>query len=239
MDINTRSWIQGLKWIIFLLGFSILIRLGFWQLSRMEEKKETQRVWRLGQNAKPQALETILSDSALPKAHQRVILPSLFWLSYVLLLDNQSNAHQAGYRIFYLASTQANTLSKPLILVKGPWIPYGSIEHNPFLNPENSLGVINAGLGYIQFPSRGFQLGKQSHSVPLRWPLIVQWIDLNQLSDLIGHPIAPFWIQLDRPITLSLSPQKHLGYAVQWFLFAGLWLAHGIFLLQRKHKGSK
>lgn len=223
-----------------MLGLSLLIKLGFWQLSRMEEKKAIGREWAAGQASAPVPLSIFLSDKAMPKPYQRVLMPSLSFLPQVFLLDNQVSNHRAGYRVFRLAKANTTTQSIPMVfLVEGPWLSYesmGKADHPEGLYTDVPPSLPS--IGYIRFPSAGLQLSAQAYNTPVKWPLVLQWIDFTAIGHLIGQELTIFWIQFDKPQLPILSPEKHLGYALQWFLFAGLWAGYGGYLRYRRQKGA-
>jgi cytochrome oxidase assembly protein ShyY1 len=233
MGINRTSFFRGVVRIVFLLGLGLLIKLGFWQLSRMAEKKAIEREWTAGQQAAPVPLLTFLSAKTTPKPYQAVLMPPLVFLQYVFLLDNQRQKNQAGYRVFHLAAADKPSQDAAVFLIESDWVPYASDES---VSPSYSKHPLPK-TGYIRFPSRGLQLSAQAYQNPIKWPLVLQWIDTVAIGRLIDREVSPFWIQFDKPRLFSLSPEKHLGYAIQWFLFAGLWAGYGIFLTCRPQKG--
>ena len=62
------------------------------------------------------------------------------------------------------------------------------------------------------------------------WPAVVQVIDVKLLSQQLGYPLVDFQIELDQADghgfirawqePVAMTPEKHIGYAVQWFLLA-------------------
>jgi cytochrome oxidase assembly protein ShyY1 len=135
--------------------------------------------------------------------------------------------------VFYLATADEMTLPQAF-LIAGAWIPY-EYKSN-YKSDLHAVAPLHR-IGYIQFPSKGLQLSAQAHQLPVKWPLVLQWIDTEAIGRLTGRTLAPFWIQFDPPALPALSPEKHLGYALQWFLFAGLWAGYGGYLLCRRQKG--
>jgi len=63
----------------------------------------------------------------------------------------------------------------------------------------------------------------------VEFPIIVQQIDVEKMNDAVGKRVYPFVIRLEAdqfgalprywPSTV-MSPEKHRGYAIQWFLMA-------------------
>ncbi|MBE2293473.1 MAG: hypothetical protein IAF00_00925, partial [Phycisphaerales bacterium] len=64
-----------------------------------------------------------------------------------------------------------------------------------------------------------------------RWPRVIPYVDYPQLSTILGYPLQPAVILLApeapdgywrdwRPRFGGLGPERHRGYAVQWFALA-------------------
>jgi len=142
-----------------------------------------------------------------------------------ILLDNQILNGQAGYRVLtpFQPSTPFN-----LILVDRGFIPWGQDRKQlPLLPiPAEAMRII----GRLTQLSQGIVLKEDSVDVNPHWPLQIQKIDYQKLSDLLKQQIFPFLIQLPQgapysyqnlPPSVGLSPTRHLGYAIQWFTMAG------------------
>ena len=82
--------------------------------------------------------------------------------------------------------------------------------------------------GYIyQPPGRPFQLAEPVAAES--FPVVYQVIEAELLAGALGTPVFPHTIRLDAgspgALTVSwplmnASPDKHMGYAVQWFAMA-------------------
>ena len=75
------------------------------------------------------------------------------------------------------------------------------------------------------------------------WPRLVQYPDMTELSAALGRDLAPRQVLLDPGVpdgyvrdwaVPGTTPDRHLGYAVQWFAFAALAAAIWIVLSLRK-----
>jgi surfeit locus 1 family protein len=77
-----------------------------------------------------------------------------------------------------------------------------------------------------QFPTVGIKL--KGAEIPTNtWPSVVQLIDSQVLTEKLGYEIASFQLELEPEsqegykrewkINTAIPPEKHLGYAVQWF----------------------
>jgi len=229
-------------WLLFGLGLSVLVKLGYWQLSRMAEKKAIAAAWAIEDARAPVPLEDVLSGKVEAKSGMPVIIASetdadtdadYFGLPYgthIFLLDNQVMQGQVGYRVFRVAKLKS---IDSLILIQGEWQlnPHPALARHLLPNWEKGTQTI----GYLKFASKPFTLQTTSYETPIQWPLVLHWIDTKAISELLDQPVFPFWIQWEKPQLPAMTPEKHLGYAVQWFIFAGLWIIYwGILFCRRK-----
>nr|WP_255432041.1 SURF1 family protein [Pantoea sp. Ap-967] len=209
-------------WIPTLLVFALLpglIALGCWQLGRADEKRALLTTYA------EREVEPPVATSQLPQtpdpAYRRVRLFGRFDAEHSILLDNSMRDGQAGVELLQPFHDQASGL---WLLVNRGWLPWPD-RRVPvtFTTPDQAL-ALDATV-YVA-PGKTFQL----HPDPVggQWPHLLTAVDP-----------ATLWQQLDRegfahelrlepgaasyrlgwPI-VALGPEKHLGYAVQWFALA-------------------
>lgn len=226
MSVMVSSW--QWPWVIFtLIIFSGLIKLGLWQLERGNEKQV--RLNRIANFTEKKAipldnvmhLQTSIND--LP-----IVATGSFNNDKIILLDNQTFAGKLGYRVFQLFTIQE---SKASILVNMGWIK-GSIDRNklPVLNSFNGSMTIR---GNVRLIEKGIVLQQQDYSKP-SWPLRIQQVEIDSISQLFNKKLLPFVLYLDKKEQVGykknwqpivMPPEKHHGYAVQWFSLAIAWLS--------------
>ena len=210
-----------LMWTLLTIVLVIfLMSLGFWQLHRAEEKKELLRL------AKAQMLVPSSSwqvSMALPKLFQGLVLQG-YYLPYTLLLDNQhSEAHQWGYHVLNLLEVAAGQV----VLVDRGWV-LGDFRRSVLPSIEIPSGTQSIE-GQAYYPSsKGLVLGEviEPHGASLA---VIERVDTKLISNLLHKTVYPFIIRLDKlapfgyvrdwPI-VSMPPQRHYAYALQWFTMA-------------------
>src|SRR4026208_1418166 len=91
--------------ILFALGLLLLVKLGYWQLSRMAEKKAIVAAWALAESGGPVTLEDVLSGKVAAQSGMPVMIAAqeLVLTDKVFLLNNQVCQGQVGYRVFKAA----------------------------------------------------------------------------------------------------------------------------------------
>lgn len=220
--------LSSLSTLLLLLLF---VQLGFWQLSRSNEKlmkqKELENRIKQPGLTLTSNLQTKLIDPKKFKdfRYQQLEVKGQFLQQNHILLDNQIFKGQAGYRVITPLLLHANS---QLILVDRGWIPLlNGRQTLPNLNTVKGTLILKGRLNQIP---HGIQLKKIPLSpLSLQWPLIIQQLDFKALSNLLGFEIYPFVLQLETndphsfnvlPFSFGLSATRHLGYAIQWFTMA-------------------
>lgn len=204
--------------LVVLALLPLLVWLGFWQLHRAEEKRELLVAFEARRVAAPITVADL--EQQADQAYRKVTLQGSFDAEHSLLLDSRTHAGVAGVELLQPFYDQ---LSGLWLLVNRGWLPWPDRRIPPqFTTPETPLSM--TGWVYLQ-PGEGFLL-KQTESSG--WPKLVSSVDAPALWQTLGRGGTPFQIRLDPgtaayqvdwPI-VAMDPQKHLGYAVQWFAMA-------------------
>lgn len=196
----------------------LLVWLGFWQLDRADEKRALLVISEAHRAAEPVPVGAL--ELTAEPAYTRVALQGSFDGAHSLLLDSRTRAGVAGVELLQPFYDQPSGL---WLLVNRGWLPWPDRRVAPlFTTPEAPINL--TGWVYVQ-PGEGFIL-KQTESSG--WPKLVNSVDATALWQALGRGGAPFQIRLDPgpsayqadwPI-VAMDPQKHTGYAVQWFALA-------------------
>lgn len=202
----------------------IFVFLGFWQLNRAYFKENLESQIRIHSNDAPIEIKKAIED---PKKFEYypVKLSGRYDNTHQLLLDNRFYRHQLGFEVLTLVSISQGQS----VLVNRGWIPKpANSSQLPKLYAVNGVQTIKGKLIIPQ--NKIFKLGLTRYADE-EWPRVIpnlSWESINKA--LPNKKILPFIIQLDpsakngyirnwRPVTMS--PNKHKGYAVQWFAMAG------------------
>ncbi|MCS5515118.1 SURF1 family protein [Pseudomonas qingdaonensis] len=173
--------------------------------------------------AAPLASEQLAQAS--DPAYRRVHLYGRFDRTHSVLLDNRLRDGQAGVELLQPFHDQASGL---WLLVNRGWLPWPDRRGRCSSAPRDTacpagLGLCGAGqhLPVARRPARG------------RWPHLLTAVDAAQLWPQLGregfaHELrlepGPASYRLDWPV-VAMGPEKHLGYAVQWFALAAALVA--------------
>jgi cytochrome oxidase assembly protein ShyY1 len=237
--------LKQLNWpmVIFtMLVFLLLIKLGFWQITRALEKEQRQeRISELSQR-EALTLTQVLALTGLQDGINDlpIQLDGKFVGDKIFLLDNQPDKARFGYRVYQIIESGGNAL-----LVNLGWVQ-GSVDRNvlPEVTALTGQHVIT---GHVRKIEIGIQLQEQNLANP-SWPLRVQQIELDKFSQLIGNKLLPFVVYLDKKESIGykknwqpivMPPEKHRAYAFQWFSLAIAWISLMIWAAMKMSKNNK
>jgi surfeit locus 1 family protein len=215
----------------------LFISLGYWQLGRMEFKKELEQNLYKQQQAPP--LQISMLNNQATQRFNPLEVSGHFINEQAIFLDNQHYKGQVGYRIIMPFKVQNSQASEyPLLLIDRGWIPMGS-NRNELPTIQAIYGKTTL-RGIINDPPKPLVLEKHDWQKNTVFPLVVQSIDFQTLSMQLKQPIFPFLLQLQDQnsayayqilaITFGMTPTRHLGYAIQWFVMAFALLVYYCFI---------
>lgn len=199
--------------------------LGRWQLSRANWKQgRLDAVTAVLKERTPQSLAVLSNsdDTDLAWASGR----GRFIAAPVLLLDNQRLGDKVGVNVFRVFQPDNGRA----LLVNMGWLPVPGDRRMP--TPEKISGAYQLDGLLVAPPSPGLAIGPAYVKTSNQYWLLTR-MSLQELSSELKTPFASRVLRLnpDSPIghardldilPNTLPPEKHRGYAVQWF---GLGLA--------------
>lgn len=237
-----RTLIVG--WTLALLAIAAFASLGRWQAQRANAK---QAMLAAAAQVLAQRRPVALAQAANParaRAYDWAAGSGTFDVRGPLWLDNQPRHGRAGvraYRLFY-ADTSPADAGTPLLVELG-WLP---------LPPDRAMPAVVRPPGRIVL--RGLLVPPPAPGLALGAGLVRQgdgWV-LTRVEPAaiaarlaLSRPLAPRVLRLDpalpfgyeRDLVLlgnTLSPERHRGYAVQWYALAAAVLITALILTFRK-----
>jgi cytochrome oxidase assembly protein ShyY1 len=226
-----------------LLGLCLVLAfasLGRWQLGREQIKREQLATAAAALAGEPQSLAALagLADTAPAK----VAGTGDFLATPRLWLDNQRRGPQVGVRLYCVFQPEAG----PALLVDLGWLPLRADRVLPEAQCPRGPHAI-AGL-LVPPPSTGLRLGEGLVAQDDGGDWLATRIEPAEVTQAwsLNAPLAPRVLRLDPALPLgherdlellanTLPPEKHRGYAIQWFGLAIAMLAILLILnLRRK-----
>lgn len=220
MPFKIKNWKLALLALVFIAVFT---RLGIWQLSRASEKKLLLKSYaERTQHAPLSAADTHNQNSDL--RFYRVKLDGHFDNEHTLLLDNKISHGKIGYEIY--TPFIADGIAQPILVDRG----FIAIMHSRKELPQipTIKGKITI-TGIFNVPPKYVSLGQMSDSPTNTWPLRIEYVNLSELAHFLNHSLYPYLLLIhpSHPAAhdmqwqvVMMSPEKHMGYAVQWFALA-------------------
>jgi len=208
--------------VLYIALLIFLVFLGFWQLSRAEEKEVLLLEQHVSGSKKEVKLSSLLDLDLDNIRYRKTVINGKYDLEHQFLIDNQIYKGQAGY--FVMTPYKIKELKKAVLVNRG-WVPLTKDRRVlPDVTINKSMPVLK---GIINnFPVVGIRL--EGAEIPTEgWPSVVQVVDSPILSKKIGYPLLPFQLELNAEMAEGytrdwkrrsiMSPEKHIAYAVQWF----------------------
>jgi len=204
-----------------LVGF---VSLGCWQVGRAREKQAMQAAFAHGARSSV-ALEAGNVDG-LPR-YQHLTAHGHYDPAHQILLDNMPSGDGApGYRVLTPFLRRG---SDRLLMVDRGWVPLGASRRElPAVAVASEERAVSGRLDQLPIP--GLRLGAAAAPGETRWPRVLNFPRPTDLEQTLGQRVESRIVLLDpaapdgyerlwRP-SLGLPPERHLGYALQWFAFA-------------------
>ncbi len=215
----------------------VLLMLGSWQLDRAEEKAAI-----AGQNAERMVAPAVALDglAKLPAedlAYRRVSLSGTYLSEAVIFLDNQIRDGRYGHDVLGLFIDDESGLA---VLLNRGWVTGDPARRSlPEISVPGDQQRLIASV-YVP-PGEPYLLAGETFE-DLPWPVLVQEANGHALREAIekttGYRLFPRELRLedDQPTgfrrdwpVVNVSPEKHRGYALQWFTMAAALLVFFVF----------
>jgi len=228
--------------LLVFVGISVFIRLGLWQLERLEQRRAFNAQVESMRAAKVLDLNQTLAADITSMEWRAVTVTGEYDFENQVALRNQYNADQFGYHLITPLLFKGGA-----VLVDRGWIPADGNAAPKDWRQYDELGRVTVTglirLGNLE-PAFGGIADAEFSAGQTRLDF---WNNLNvpRLAEQSLYPLLPVYIQLDfdennseppianQPI-LELTEGSHFGYALQWFAFAMILIVGYLFYLQKQ-----
>ena len=197
----------------------IMFTLGQWQHEKGEYISNLQHKINERKYLPPVSMQELPHD-----IEDRVFLPVMvsgtFDAEHHFYFDNRIVNGVAGYDIF----TPFRMDDGNAVLVNRGWLRQGRTRQElPEFDTVTSAVSLKA--LFDKPPSKDFLLAENVHA-ELAWPMVLQYVDTQEISDMLGYGLMPMVLRLDKDAdhgfyreipVLKLDSAKNMGYAFQWY----------------------
>jgi surfeit locus 1 family protein len=241
--LSRKWWFVTLLVIVGTLG---LIRLGIWQLDRLQQRRAFNAQY-----------ETVHSQAVLDlNQNQPADLIALEWrpAEFVGKYDFEN---QIAIRNQYYNGQSGYDLMTPLlsngtaVLVDRGWIPTDGNSAPIAWRQYDVPGEVKV-VGEIRLGSGKPAFGGVADALPANGSRLAIWnnADVAQVAKQMPYPILPVYLQPNAdasdtkpPIPsqpeIDLTEGPHFGYAMQWFTFAGILLFGYSYYVQKQESKTR
>ena len=171
------NWKASLTFFCLLL---LVLSLGVWQIDRGYKKKELENTFleRQSQPVKEIKYNTFENSDL----YRNVVLEGKY-LDQIFLLDNKIHNGKPGLKVF----SPFESINESLVLVSRGWIEFEDRSNLPVIKTERNALKIQ---GILRSESKDFIL-KNDNMKKNTNPILVQTINLDELSSYLGKPLSP------------------------------------------------
>lgn len=231
-----------MRWLLAALGLLLcagMLALGTWQLDRARLKEARLQAYSAAAVAPAQPLVLALGgDPSLPApvAGTLEFPPRLPWL----MLDNQREGNAVGVRAYRIGVLGEGL---PALLVEFGWLPHGERRAIPAPPPPPQRLAVDGML--LPPPSPGLRVADNAFdAAPTQLLLYLDPAEIGAAFDLAIHarvlridPAQPVGFARDAELLPNtLPPERHRGYAAQWFGLAATLFVIILLMLYRSRR---
>lgn len=201
---------------------ALFILAGRWQLGRAQEKRALFAAWDAG--ASTTALAGPLTDTDAQQSRYRILrLTGHYDAAHQILLDNIVHDGKPGYEVLTPLITDGGA-----VLVNRGWLP-AAADRNvlPDITVSGEPRAVTGQIDRLARPGIVLTAPPATDSAP--WPRRLLFPTAAEIAAQLGYPVHDYQLKLLvseadgfirdwRPDVMT--PETHLGYAIQWFSFA-------------------
>jgi surfeit locus 1 family protein len=206
--------------ILILATMAFLVSLGFWQLDRADQKRTIEASI---QKANTGVVELIVNQNELlNKEYYEVRLQGSYVSDKQFIYDNQIVDQASGYYVLtpFVLTGQSNA-----IMINRGFIPWnGRRDQLADIAVDYAPREIKI---QVSKPIKRIEL--KTSDISNQFPVLIQAIDFDVIEEisstsfvrvigLLDSSSADGFVRKWEPYTGSI--EKHIGYAIQWFLMA-------------------
>lgn len=246
------------KWLIATLlviaGTALCIRLGIWQLDRLEQRRAFNAQFESARAQSALDLNQEQPDDLASMEWRPVNVTGEYDLANQVAVRNQYYEAQYGYHLLtplrFDASAGSGQAQKAVLVDRG-WIPAAGNSNPSDWHKYDEPGTVNVS-GQIRLGQGKPAFGGVSDRLPENGSKLEIWnnADVTHIANQMPYPVLPVYVQpaadpSDTQPPIPFQPEveitegPHLGYALQWFTFATILFVGYPFYLRRQEKGSK
>ena len=239
-----RKWL--LPTLLVVAGTALCIRLGIWQLDRLEQRRAFNAQFLSSRAQAPLDLNANQPQNITEMEWRAVQATGEYDFENQIAIRNQYNGNLYGYHLL-----TPLRLDRIAILVDRGWIPAEDNATPTDWRKYDEPGQVTVS-GQIRLGRAKPAIGGVADPLPEDGARLEVWnnADIAHIAYQIPYPILPVYVQpqpeandTEPPIPfqpeIELTEGSHFGYALQWFTFATLLFFGYPFYLRTQESGTR
>jgi len=244
LKVFSRRW--WFATLLVLAGTALCIRLGIWQLDRLDQRRafnaQVESAWAM----EPLDLNSEQPDDLIDMEWRAVQVTGEYDFENQVALRNQYYGDQYGYHLL-----TPLLFSGKAVLVDRGWVPADGNSTPADWRKYDEPGTVTV-KGQIRLGQTKPAFGGVADVLPENGARLEIWnnADIIRIALQSPYPILPIMLQPDvdesdteppipyQPV-VELTEGTHFGYALQWFTFATILFVGYPFFLRKQEMQSK
>jgi surfeit locus 1 family protein len=231
-----RRLVPSARWAVLLvvvLGLATLfVRLGFWQLERLEQRRQFNAAVERGQGEPPGPVAEVAPSGAGTEEieYRRITATGRYLIEDEVVLYGRALQGEPGHHVL----TPLLLGDGRVLVVDRGWVPH-ELDTPPVAEaqpPADEVKVVG-----VLFPPEESSGGTADDRL--------NRVDVEAIGRALDRPVVPAYLRLQsqtpppvRPLPRQVPfPEPiegpHLSYAIQWFLFAAIAVVGYVVLVRR------
>ena len=240
-------WLLTPRWIIahvvVLILAVVFVNLGFWQLSRLGERRLTNTVAETRFESEPTEVTALVQAAGgdlESLEYRRATATGVFRPEDEVLIRSQVHQGVAGFHVI----TPLVGVGGSAILVDRGWIPL-VLDQVPVAEAPPPDGTVRVE-GWVRLTQLRGALGPRDPDTGRL--ATMSRVDIDRIDEQVPYELEPVYLSLlgadSDELPVAAPPPSfdeegsHLAYAIQWFSFALIGLVGYFFLIKRSARRS-
>ncbi len=219
----SRRWLGGTLLVLFAMG--LFVRLGIWQLDRLDQRRAQNEVLRTVLDAPPLDLAEPLPENIDALENRLATAAGRYDFAQERVLLLQSWQGRPGVEL--VTPLLIEGVGNTAVLVNRGWVPQAEYEAGELDKYQTETAVVQVE-GYLALSQPGRE------ESPAVAPEEIYRMDLAAMAAALPYDLLPVILvqspteefELEPPLhaarEVDLSEGPHLSYAWQWFIFCAL-----------------
>ncbi len=247
-----RKWL--LLTLLVFVGTAVCIRLGIWQLDRLEQRRTFNAHFEAARTQPVLDLNQQQPKDLMEMEWRSVIVTGEYDFTNQVAVRNQYYGNQYGYHLLTplrFGPSPSSGQAQMAVVVDRGWIPAEGNSTPADWRKYDETGMVNVS-GQIRLGQAKPVIGGVADPLSEDGARLDVWNNANlaRIAAQMPYSVLPVYVQpgadpadTEPPIPsqpeIELTEGPHFGYALQWFTFATILFIGYPFFLRKQESGTR